>query len=58
VTDGAEWEQGFIDFHCPQAERILDFPHFAERVSQIGQALWGEESEPTKKNGWASNCIA
>lgn len=49
VTDGAEWEQGFIDFHCPQAERILDFPHAAERVSQIGQALWGEESEPTKK---------
>lgn len=53
VTDGAEWEQGFIDFHCPQAERILDFPHAAERVSQIGQALWGEESEQTKK--WLGN---
>jgi len=25
VSDGAEWEQGFFDFHCPQAERILDF---------------------------------
>jgi len=49
VTDGAEWEQGFLDFHCPQAERILDFPHAAERVSQIGQAVWGEESEQTKK---------
>ena len=49
VTDGAEWEQGFIDFHCPQAERILDFPHVAERVSQIGKAVWGEESEQTKK---------
>jgi hypothetical protein len=48
VTDGAEWEQGFIDFHCPQAVRILDFPHAAERISQIGQALWGEESEQTK----------
>jgi len=49
VTDGAEWEQGFIDFHCPQAERILDFPHVAERVSQIGQAVWGEGSDQTQK---------
>jgi len=49
VTDGAEWEQGFIDFHSPQAVRILDFPHAAERVSQIGQAVWGEENNQTKK---------
>jgi len=49
VTDGAEWEQGFLDFHCPQAKRILDFPHAAERVSQIGKAVWGEESDQTKK---------
>lgn len=48
VTDGAEWEQGFIDFHCPQAVRILDFPHAAERISAIGQALWGAESEATR----------
>ena len=48
VTDGAEWEQNFIDFHCPQAIRILDFPHAAERVSEIGQVLWGEESEQTQ----------
>jgi hypothetical protein len=48
VTDGAEWEQGFIDFHCLQAVRILDFPHAAERVSAIGEALWGPESETTK----------
>ena len=25
--DGAEWLQGFIDYHCPQAVLILDFPH-------------------------------
>lgn len=49
VTDGAEWEQGFLDFHCPQAVKILDFPHAAERVSQIGQAFWGEESDQTKQ---------
>ena len=42
-ADGAEWIQGFIDFHCPQAIRILDFAHAAERVSAIGQAIFGPE---------------
>jgi hypothetical protein len=27
VTDGADWLQGFLDLHCPDAVRILDFPH-------------------------------
>jgi hypothetical protein len=39
VMDGAEWEQGFVDYHCPAAVRILDFPHAAEHVNQIGEAL-------------------
>jgi hypothetical protein len=39
VSDGAEWIQGFIDLHCPQALRILDFAHAAEHVAQIGQAV-------------------
>ena len=37
VVDGAEWIQGFIDLHAPQAVRILDFPHAAEYVTAIGQ---------------------
>jgi hypothetical protein len=41
VMDGAEWEQGLIDYHCPQAVRILDFPHALEHVAAIGQAVWG-----------------
>jgi hypothetical protein len=44
VMDGAEWEQGFVDYHCPQAVRILDFPHAGQRIGQIGQVLWGEGS--------------
>ena len=48
VTDGAEWEQNLIDFHCPQAVRILDFPHAAEHLTPIGQALWGEQSQQTQ----------
>lgn len=43
VSDGAEWIQGFIDFHCPEARRILDFPHAAQRVCQIGEAVLGVE---------------
>lgn len=47
VADGAEWEQGFLDLHRPDAVRILDFPHAAERISQIGQAVWGEAALET-----------
>ena len=39
VVDGAEWIQGFIDLHAPEAVRILDFPHAAEYVVAIGQTL-------------------
>jgi hypothetical protein len=42
VTDGSEWCQGFVDFHRPDAVRILDFPHAGERLGQVGQAVWGE----------------
>jgi len=43
VSDGAEWIQGFIDFHAPTATRILDFPHAAQRICQIGEAVLGAE---------------
>lgn len=39
VTDGAVWLQHFIDLHRPDAVRILDFPHAAEYVSAIGEAV-------------------
>jgi hypothetical protein len=31
-----------VDFHRPDALRILDFPHAGEHVAQIGQAKFGE----------------
>src|SRR5215211_115147 len=43
VSDGAEWIQGFIEFHCPEARRILDFPHAAQRICQVGEAVLGAE---------------
>jgi len=49
VTDGAEWEQGFNDYHCPQAVRILDFPHAGQRIGEIGQICFGEVSPETKQ---------
>jgi hypothetical protein len=49
VMDGAEWEQGFVDYHCPQAVRILDFPHAGQRIGQVGEVLWGEGSSQTQQ---------
>jgi len=44
IQDGAEWEQSFTDYHCPDATRILDFSHAAEHVSPIGDVLYGEHT--------------
>ena len=52
VTDGAVWEQGFIDYHREDAVRVLDFPHAAEYVAAMGKAVWGEGTETTKE--WLS----
>jgi hypothetical protein len=43
VTDGAEWCQGFVDFHRFDAVRILDFPHAAEHLNTIGQAAFAQD---------------
>ena len=34
VQDGAEWLQGFVDAHRPDAVRILDFSHAATYVTK------------------------
>lgn len=44
VSDGAEWIQHLFDLHCPDAQRILDFPHAAQRLSGMAAAVWGEGS--------------
>ncbi len=50
VTDGSDWCQGFVDFHRPNAVRILDFPHAAEYVATIGQACLGADT--AEANAW------
>lgn len=44
VNDGAEWIQGVIDLHCPQAQRILDFAHAAGYLAMAANDAYGEGS--------------
>ncbi len=52
VMDGSDWLQGFTDYHCPNAVRILDFPHAGEHISPIGDFLWGEGTPEMRQ--WVS----
>jgi hypothetical protein len=45
VSDGAEWSQGFVDLHRPEAVRLVAFPPALTAVAQAGQAVLGEETE-------------
>jgi hypothetical protein len=37
-VDGSEWCQGFLDYHRPDAVRVLDFPHAMEHVATAARA--------------------
>src|SRR6266571_4803694 len=39
VQDGAEWRPRLVDYHRPDAVRILDFAHAAESLNEVGQAV-------------------
>jgi hypothetical protein len=41
VGDGALWCQRFYDWHCPDAVRILDWPHAAEYLTTAAHATFG-----------------
>ena len=45
VQDGAQWIQSFIDYHCPQATRVIDFAHAQEYVAKVGRAIHGAETD-------------
>jgi hypothetical protein len=49
VMDGAEWLQQLIDGHCPDAVRILDFPHAAEYLCSAAQAAYGVGTRQTSE---------
>jgi hypothetical protein len=52
LMDGADWLQGFVDYHCFRAVRILDFPHAGQRIGQIAEAVFGEATAETRQ--WTS----
>ena len=49
VSDGAPWIQAFVDYHCPQAVRILDFAHAAAYLAAAAQASFGPGTEATSE---------
>jgi len=42
INDGAEWEQKLVDYHRPDAVRILDWGHSSEYVADAGHAVFGK----------------
>jgi hypothetical protein len=44
VSDGAGWIQELLDEQCPEAVRILDFPHAAGYLRRAAQAALGAGS--------------
>jgi len=53
VSDGANWLQELVDEQCPQAVRILDFPHAVGYLSGAAQAAFGAGSRDAASAGRA-----
>jgi len=49
VADGAPGIQGFVDWHCPDAVRVLDFPHAVGYLARAAQETWGPGTAPTSE---------
>jgi hypothetical protein len=48
VNDGALWIQSFIDYHCPDAVRVIDFAHAQSYLAAVGKAIYGPETDAFK----------
>jgi hypothetical protein len=49
VADGAEWIQGFVDLHRPDAVRVLDFAHAVGYLARAGQEAFGAGTAATSE---------
>jgi hypothetical protein len=45
------WLQGFVDFHRPDALRILDWAHAAQRLTAITERLFGGGTPRSRRTG-------
>jgi hypothetical protein len=50
VVDGAEGNHSVIDYHRPDAARILDYPHAIGYLGQVAEAVWA--AEPAQQARW------
>jgi hypothetical protein len=48
IVDGAVWEQAFLDEQCPDAVRILDWPHAVSYLTPVAHALYGVDTSQSK----------
>jgi hypothetical protein len=55
VTDGADWRHRFIDLHRPDALRILDFAHAAQRFGAIVD-LFAQAGQPLSTDWVHQQC--
>src|SRR5215210_657713 len=49
VNDGALWVQDFVDYHRPDALRILDWGHAAEYLGAVATACFGAETAASEQ---------
>jgi hypothetical protein len=49
VVDGADWLQRLIDFHRPDAIRVLDFPHAVEYLTRASHEAHGAGTAATSE---------
>ena len=49
VMDGADWLQGFIDFHRHDAVRVLDSPHALEYLTRASHGAFGSGTAATSE---------
>ncbi len=57
VQDGAEWRPRLVDYHRPDAVRILDFAHAASAISDIGEAVQAAGGRLPGLGGSTACCI-
>lgn len=48
VQDGADWIQGFVDLHRPDAVRILDFAHASGYLTEMAELVKAAGTELSK----------
>jgi len=51
IADGAEWIWNLVDEHFPGTVQILDFYHAAERLHEVGRAVYGDGTDRARE--WA-----